>query len=352
MTTPVVAAWGASETVQVPAPSPASAAVSSSDERCTPVETSIRAKESDWGSVKSLGSFAFRTSASPAPSSRTDASCVRAVSPHAGPAVDISADFTCHEVQAGCCCRSSAAAPATCGVAIDVPAKTENVDPVVSGGVDESTSRPGAERSGFRRCPKSVGPADEKLVTTPLRFVGSSRTSVDTRIFTWPPLASANARSARPSRSAIIPAGTGSGIGIGFASPGRLSTRTIPAASPSSARAAFEAKLQRPRETRAILPASEPFGRLPSPLSGSAAVPQRYGSAGLPSVPTIVATSTIVWSAFAQVWGTLAIWIGTAPSDAGPPTTLRAGAKTCAFETAATEIASGAVPGEPVEPRP
>ena len=43
---------------------------------------------------------------------------------------------------------------------------------------------------------------------------------------------------------------------------------------------------------------------------------------------------------------------GTAPSDGGPPTTESAGAKTCEFEVAATEIASGAVPGEPVVPRP
>ena len=103
-----------------------------------------------------------------------------------------------------------------------------------------------------------------------------------------PPFASANARRACPSRSAIIPAGSGSCTGIGFASPGRLSISTIPAASPRRARAAFETKLQRPRETSAILPASEPFGRLPRPLFGSAAGPQRYGSAGLPSVPTIV----------------------------------------------------------------
>ena len=51
----------------------------------------------------------------------TGASCVRAVSPHAGPAVPISADLTFHADQPGCSCSSSAAAPATCGVAIDVP---------------------------------------------------------------------------------------------------------------------------------------------------------------------------------------------------------------------------------------
>ena len=59
------------------------------------------------------------------------------------------------------------------------------------GGVDESTSRPGAEMSGFRKWPKSVGPADEKLVITPLRFVCSSRMSAVTRIDACPPFAAA-----------------------------------------------------------------------------------------------------------------------------------------------------------------
>ena len=111
---------------------------------------------------------------------------MRAVSCHAAPAVDISADLICAGVQLGCRCTSSAAAPATCGVAIDVPAKTENVDPVVSGGVEERTSSPGAEMSGFRNQPKSVGPADEKLVITPLRPVWISRMSLEMRIVAWP----------------------------------------------------------------------------------------------------------------------------------------------------------------------
>ena len=59
ITTPADAACGASETVHVPAPSPASSAVSSSEERWAPAETSIRENESDCGSVKSFGSSAF-----------------------------------------------------------------------------------------------------------------------------------------------------------------------------------------------------------------------------------------------------------------------------------------------------
>ena len=38
-------------------------------------------------------------------------------------------------------------------------------------------------------------------------------------------------------------------------------------------------------------------------------------------------------------------WIGTAPSDGGPPTTESAGANTCEFDVAATAIASGAHAG-------
>jgi hypothetical protein len=149
--TPAVCTCGTTAAVHVPKPLPASDSVTSCERRCAPVETSTRWNDSDCGSVKIFGSVAAATFASPAPSSRTDASCVRAVSSQAGPDVDISADLTWYDDHAGCCCRSRAAAPATCGVAIDVPAKTENVDPVVAGGVDESTSRPGADRSGFRK---------------------------------------------------------------------------------------------------------------------------------------------------------------------------------------------------------
>src|SRR5437764_6348500 len=169
--TPFVCACGCSDTVHVPAPSPASDIVISCEVRCAPLETSIRWNESDCGTVNTLGSSAARTFARPEPSRSTDASWVLAVSCHAAPAVDISADLTSTALHVGWRWRSSAAAPATCGVAIDVPAKTENGEPVVSGGVDESTSRPGAEMSGLRNQPKSVGPAEEKLVMIPLRPV-------------------------------------------------------------------------------------------------------------------------------------------------------------------------------------
>ena len=56
-----------------------------------------------------------------------------------------------------------------------VPSKGANGEPANSGSVDERISPPGAARSGFSRCPNAVGPAEEKLVTTPdLPFFASS----------------------------------------------------------------------------------------------------------------------------------------------------------------------------------
>src|SRR5581483_2888131 len=247
------------------------------------------------------------------------------------------------------------AAPATCGVAIEVPAKTENVEPVVAGGVDERTSSPGAATSGFRNQPKSVGPADEKLVITPERPVWISWMSLETRICAWPPFAARYARRVAPSRSEIIPAGTGRRRGMPFASPKRLSTRIRPIAPPSAARWPFEKNVHLPRRATRIFPFTASLGIVPTPAFGSAAEPHRYASTGLPSVPTTAPASTTVWSRDDHASGSFAPpadWIGTAPSDGGPPTTRRAGAKTCAFETAATVIASGVVPGEPAVPSP
>src|SRR6185437_15646425 len=75
---------------------------------------------------------------------------------------------------------------------------------------------------------------------------------------------------------------------------------------------------------------------------------------GLPSVPTIEPTSTTVWLSVDHAPGnrTPEPWIGTAPRLGGPPCTVSAGANTWEFETAATVIASGTLPGEPAVPRP
>ena len=74
-------------------------------------------------------------------------------------------------------------------------------------------------------------------------------------------------------------------------------------------------------------------------------------------MPTIAPTSTSVWSLVSQPEKTLreaAIRKGRLCSDSGAREswTDTEGAKTCTFEAAATEIASGAVPGEPTLPSP
>jgi hypothetical protein len=57
----------------------------------------------------------------PEPMSNGSASVAPSSLNTAPEAVVISADFTCPGVQPGCSARSSAAAPATCGLDIDVP---------------------------------------------------------------------------------------------------------------------------------------------------------------------------------------------------------------------------------------
>src|SRR5207237_9660318 len=85
--------------------------------------------------------------------------------------------------------------------------------------------------------------------------------------------------------------------------------------------------------------------------------PQRLRGTGLPSVATIDPTSTSVWSVDPHATGArvpLTPMNGIRRSSTGAPgaVTSSAGAKTCVFDTAATEIASGAVAGEPADPSP
>src|SRR5438309_7125828 len=122
-----------------------------------------------------------------------------------------------------------------------VPSKTaKGAPPVNSGRVEERIDPPGAETSGFKRCPNAVGPPDEKLVTIPLRPVLTRWIRLPTVTVVVPPVVARYARRRAPSRSLIIAAGTGSWSGIGFASPGRLSTSTIAAAPALTARTAFD----------------------------------------------------------------------------------------------------------------
>src|SRR6266516_3061641 len=130
---------------------------------------------------------------------------------------------------------------------------------------------------------------------------------------------------------------------------------TMPIAPASFARAALEANVQKPRDTSAIAPSSECAGRsLTGPL-GSLLDPHRCRSTGTPSRPTIEPMSTSTWLPPLHDAG-----IALAPAMNGTckicaPLESNAdseGANTCEFETAATEIAPGAVPGEPTEPKP
>ena len=279
---------------------------------------------------------------------------MRAVSPQAAPAVATSADFNCAGVHVRCSCSSSATEPATCGVAIDVPSKEANRDASIRGSVEERIWPPGAETSGLSSCPNAVGPPEEKLVITPLRPVSSSSASRPTRMVVRPPCSDMNATRRAPSRFEIIPPGIDRLAGMPLASPSRLSANTIPIAPASRACVALAVKGQSPRWTSATAPLSDPAGSVPRGRSRAPGGPQRRRSTALPSVPTTEPTSTSVWSAAPHATGARSPLAPMNGMPRGPPpaVTSSAGEKTWVFDTAATEIASGAVPGEPTEPPP
>ena len=79
----------------------------------------------------------------------------------AGSPVWTSADLISSTVHVGCRSLSSAAAPATCGVAMLVPLSWPQVPSL--GGRDDRIDSPGAVTSGFCCSDTGVGPADEKL---------------------------------------------------------------------------------------------------------------------------------------------------------------------------------------------
>src|SRR6185312_10172166 len=69
------------------------------------------------------------------------------------------ADLTALGFHLGCACRTSAAVPATCGVAIDVPLMVAG--PLPRPTPVETIATPGAVMSGFRRASGVRGPVDE-----------------------------------------------------------------------------------------------------------------------------------------------------------------------------------------------
>ena len=112
--------------------------------------------------------------------------------------------------------------------------------------------------------------------------------------------------------------------------------------------------VQRPRDTSATAPKSEFCGSADERASfGSAFREQRKRSTGWPFVPGIVPTSTSWMSDDAHASGMPpgAGTNGICPRP-GAEVTVSARPNTCWFDTAATLIASGAVLGEPTEPRP
>ncbi len=91
---PALADCGRTSTVHVPEPPPASDTLSRSVRFLAPPLTLRSPKDSEAGSVKIFGSSADCTLTRPPPARSTEASAVRSVFPHAGPADDTSADLT------------------------------------------------------------------------------------------------------------------------------------------------------------------------------------------------------------------------------------------------------------------
>ncbi len=89
-----------------------------------------------------------------------------------------------------------------------------------------------------------------------------------------------------------MPPGRASSIGIPFASPGRLSTTTMPMPPAAFTRSALSAKVQSPRHTSAIAPRSDPAGRGVRPPSMLPGGPQSLRETGVPLTPTMVPMST------------------------------------------------------------
>ncbi len=86
-----------------------------------------------------------------------------ALTPGVGLAVVASTDLSCAGVHSGCCCLSNAAAPATCGVAMDVPLNA-TCSPFVPAAA-ATMPTPGAVTSGLRPLSPMRGPLLEKYAS-------------------------------------------------------------------------------------------------------------------------------------------------------------------------------------------
>ena len=137
---------------------------------------------------------------------------------------------------------------------------------------------------------------------------------------------------------------------MAFASPKRLSTRMIPIAPAELRASAFETKrADAARHERDLAGQRALRAACRGSCSGRSPDPQRCGSTGLPSVPTIVddVDDRLVEGRprARQLRRRRRPGSGPRRATAGRRRRESAGANTCEFDVAATEIASGAVPG-------
>ena len=300
--TPAGCDCGSTATVQAPG---AVAGVGEGDEqrsaRGAACHVQVAERERAPGSVKTSGVVgggdvrrARRPRGAPAPR------CVRAVSAHAGPAVDTSADLTWRAsspggAAAGARRRRRRAAP-TCS-----SRRRPRTGPAVTrGSVDDRICPPGAETSGFSRWPKAVGPADEKLVTTsaaPGRRASSGVRPIRTACAAAARGQVARAAGRRRGRRSSRPEAAARS---GSRSPRRAGCRST--TMPDRARGLRPGGLRDERarrrgETSAIAPVSEPRARAcsrPRVRVGSRA---RRAAVDRPAVRADEApTSTSVWS--------------------------------------------------------
>ena len=170
---PTRAALRRDRTDHGPAPPPASV----SSTCCVGLHPARRRpNESATGLAKTSGVSARGRLTTPPPARDVDGSTRFRWSANAPSPVSASADLTCAGVQVGWRCRSSAAAPATCGAAMLVP---DSVAQAPGGGrLDRD-----AGRADVRLEPEEsgVGPLEEKDATTssgPLRVVETAPTVI------------------------------------------------------------------------------------------------------------------------------------------------------------------------------
>ena len=314
----------------------------------------IRLAQRETGSVKSRGSAARGRLTRPPPSSSTDASLVRAVSPQAGPAVETRADLTWRGDHDGWSWKSRAAASATCGVAIEVPSKTAKrvcaVERAAKIEAEDLAAGCGDVRRTGRARTRPARPT-RSSVTTPDRPVDVlERVAADLRSSCGPRSRPGRPAAGRRPRSAMIPEGISSRTGIWFASPSRVVGMRIRPTAPARTR------LGRPSSTKGQIPrirarsprrAGAPAAS-PSTEPRSPGGPQRCRSTGRPSRPDDRTGVDELLVELPQASGASRTGRSEERNLLRPRPEIRLRdrqrrerTRACPLETAATEIASG-----------